>query len=229
MRSWKSALPSGRTAETLIRLLVGVWVLLAAAALAADYTPEHFPPAGALGVVSLPALQQWRERGGPAGRVTVYAVPDKQAPAELVKVDALRYLETAYEAADLLVFARRHGWLGLLRVGTSKPILWMPHQAGQSFRAIGELLGKDQLNRFGPDWSRQLSSRAGTQADISVQADQLEPEILDRRRIHGQWWFRVRLVSSPCAAEPHPAGPTGWLPLIDSRGRYQLWQYTRGC
>lgn len=226
MHFWKNVRRSGRTAS------LGLALLLPLVAAAASYEPEYFPPPAAEGVVKLPALDRWLLEGVAPGRVTVYAAPQQSAATQQLAVDQLQYLETGYETADALVYQQQPGWLRLALQGQPIRWVWLPDAQPSGFKPMVAMVGQDQLNYFAPDWDRRLwSAPDGQQYALFKGDDSQLPRIIGKRQLGRRWWLQVRLVPDPCQDKPAvpPVVREGWLPLRDSKGRYNIWYHTRGC
>lgn len=225
---------SGRTADWR-RCFGCLLLLLSGGSWAADYWPFSQPPAGAVGVLPLSGLQDASQLDS---TLTVFERPGGRA--EQRTLAELAYIETAYEEAAALVFAREPGWLALAvrkvkadsMLGIDR-LVWLRVNSPGEFQPLVSLLNADRLLYLTEHWHGQLAAKPGgkTRATMGLPAREgLQVQLLQQRNLAGQVWLEVALRDSICrGAASEQVYAQGWLPFKNAAGRFNLWFHSRGC
>ena len=133
-------------------------------------------------------------------------------------------LELEYEAKTAIVLERRDQWLKV-SLGPSSDAGWIESSERNKFFPLETLLPDDRLNDL-------LSVAPGATIPAPYDVVDYRPvRILNSRRMNGQLWFNVEVLSHEkfdrSNEEPVVIGK-GWLSAHNATGHPTIWFYSRG-
>ena len=149
--------------------------------------------------------------------------PDEDLPTD----------ETDYEVQAAVVYQRSASWF---RIALQRGSAWVSRERPGDFQSYPDLL-KDRLAYVRKGWSGLLWQMPGAGSGARVPSawshyfsEDIPVEVLEFRRIGGDAWIKVRLLTESCGERLEGVeSATGWICAYDASNRPAAWFYARGC
>jgi hypothetical protein len=174
-----------------------------------------------------------------------FAYSDAESAGLLSPVDGtftcrgLLMSEISYAIMGVHVYDRSDDWL-LVGLGpdNNRRYGWLPAKYAFDFHSLDELLGR-KMTYATKGWDKILypspnRSTPGVNVGPALPPRDVpwglcDMRVDETRRVEGELWLKVSIVTNMCTGGIFNILRQGWIPAFSPKGELNVWIYARGC